>query len=114
MDLNQRINSFLKLGQHLIRMEEVAFNEIIDKASHNNPWFTTENIKLTINLEYFNTAVSKQLIRLFQELEANSAIKKVNVRWHYEEGDDDIFETGKMYQEFLTKIEFEFLEFEEI
>lgn len=47
MDLNQRINSFLKLGQYLNSIELGTLDEIIEKASYKNPWFTPENIKLS-------------------------------------------------------------------
>ncbi len=55
---------------------------------------------LTVQLEYFNTSSSKCLLDLFRKLENihNSGKGKVNVKWLYEEDDEDIMEAGDDYQ----------------
>src|SRR5512136_622927 len=52
--------------------------------------FSIDELNMEINLEYFNTAVSKQLYDLLKTAEANTRLKKVNLKWYYEEGDDEI------------------------
>ena len=55
---------------------------------------------LTVQLEYFNTSSSKCLLDLFRKLENihTSGKGKVNVKWLYEEDDEDIMEAGDDYQ----------------
>ena len=67
-----------------------------------------------VNLEYFNTAVSKQLYELFAKIDQNEHAENIHVNWHYEEGDEDSFESGMLYHEKFPKMKFEFLVHAEI
>jgi hypothetical protein len=74
--------------------------------------FENDSILINFRLEYFNTASSKQIftfIKLFME---NENVKKVQVKWNYEEGDYDSKETGEHFSH-LFKIPFEFIEYAE-
>jgi hypothetical protein len=73
---------------------------------------TCENITLNLKLEYLNTISSKQVYMLLCLINENSYVKSKSVNWHYEEGDDESYETGKEFEN-LTKIKFNFLEYEE-
>ena len=72
-----------------------------------------ETVVFDINLEYFNTASSKKLMELLRRLDVNSKINDLHVNWHYEEGDDDSVETAEIFEEFLNKAEFRYLEYAE-
>lgn len=64
---------------------------------------------MTFNLEYFNTASSKQIFKiatLFCELSKNY---KVNIRWHYDEGDKDMCDSGERFSK-LSGIPFELVQ----
>jgi hypothetical protein len=74
---------------------------------------TCESIRLNLKLEYLNTSSSKQVYTLLCLLNENINIKSKLVIWHYEEGDDESFETGKEFES-LTKIDFIFFEYAEI
>ena len=74
---------------------------------------TCDVITLNLKLEYLNTVSSKQVYSLLCLLNENPFIKSRSVNWHYEEGDDESYETGKEF-EALTKIPFNFLEYAEI
>jgi len=76
--------------------------------------FSAEEINLEINLDYFNTSVSKQLLDLFKTIEMNPDNKNINLKWMYEEGDDEMLESGELYQELLPGIKFTFHKFAEI
>lgn len=90
-----------------------------DAASFYNPllqWLSdygklglTNPVVFDMKLEYFNTASSKMLLDLFNELEtvAKSGADTL-VRWYYPEGDDDMQEAGEEYAE-LVEIRFEML-----
>ena len=74
----------------------------------------TPKLCLNINLEYFNTSVSKQLMNFFQALEANNRINEIVVNWNYEEGDEEIQESGEIYQELLERTTFNIVEYAEV
>ncbi len=76
--------------------------------------FSTDELHLEINLEYFNTAVSKQLYDMLKSAEANSRLKKINLKWFYEDGDDEILEAGEIYEELLPRINFTYQRFAEV
>jgi hypothetical protein len=67
---------------------------------------TTVNMRL----DYLDTSSSKHLFNIFQRLEtASERGRKVHVNWHYEQGDDEMAETGKDYQS-CFRIDFNLIE----
>ncbi len=62
MTLDQRISAFVKLGNHLSNLSEEAFETLALNAKNENPWFTPENIKRSINgiIQYLNEVKLKQ------------------------------------------------------
>ncbi|MFO7657805.1 MAG: DUF1987 domain-containing protein [Bacteroidales bacterium] len=74
---------------------------------------SAETVKFDINLEYFNSASSKKILDMLKTLDANSKVKNPQVNWHYEEDDDDTLEAGQIFEEFMNRIVFRFLVFEE-
>ena len=65
--------------------------------------------QLNIQLEYFNTSSSKCLLDIFRKVEQlqKASGKEVQVKWFYEEEDEDMKEAGEDYQS-LVKIPFSF------
>lgn len=66
MDFIKRTNAFLELGHRLKSMDQDVLTGIIEKANNQNPWFTPDNIRLSINgltqyleEEKFNTWLSR-------------------------------------------------------
>ena len=59
---------------------------------------TVENVTLHIRLDYMNTSSSKEIYLFFKCIRANEHIKKAVVNWYYEEGDDDVYETGREFE----------------
>lgn len=86
------------------------FTPIIDWISN----FTAEETYIEINLDYFNTSVSKQLLDFFKIIENNSGNKTINLKWMYEEGDDEMLESGELYKELLPRYNFTFHKYAEI
>jgi len=76
--------------------------------------FSLEEINMEINLDYFNTSVSKQLLDLFKTIDNKKSIVTVNVKWMYEEGDDEMLESGEIYQEILPRFRFSFQKYAEL
>lgn len=59
-------------------------------------------ITLIFDLEYFNTGAARYLYKFFVKI---SKLGGVKVKWIYESDDEDIFESGKEYEE-LTGLSF--------
>ena len=62
---------------------------------------TAEEIKVTIQLEYYNTATSKLLINLLLKLEKLQEKKPVTVEWIYDEDDLEMEETGNDFKNLI-------------
>ncbi|MTI31105.1 DUF1987 domain-containing protein [Xanthovirga aplysinae] len=55
-----------------------------------------------VQLEYFNTSSSKCIVEIFRKLEQISKEgREVHVKWHYEEEDEDMFESGEDFKEIV-------------
>ena len=67
-----------------------------------------EKIKFSINLEYLNTSSSMQLFKLLKMLEENCEIKEIDVLWHYDEDDEEHYETGQIFAEQLSRTNFSY------
>lgn len=76
--------------------------------------YTGNTIVIDLNLEYFNTSVSKQLHDFFIILNKKPETTKINVTWHYEEGDDEMLESGEIYEELFPRFSFTFNRYEEV
>ena len=64
-----------------------------------------------VKLDYFNISSSKRILFMFYKLnELHDKGYKVSVQWHYQEGEDDMYEVGQDFA-FMVKIPFEFCEF---
>ncbi len=85
------------------------FSPIIEwiKKYAGNPNDTTH---FNFKLEYFNTASSKQLFKIFLLLEELSKKKEVIIFWHYNNEDSDMFSSGDRYSK-LVKLNFQMVEY---
>jgi len=62
------------------------------------------------NLEYVNSASSKQIIKLLRRLLlVTIKHKQLKVNWYYEEGDSDILEKGEYFSS-AVKLKFTYIE----
>lgn len=104
-------SGFIKLtGRALPENAFDFFNPLIKWVKD----FSCKELNIEINLEYFNTAVSKQLHDLLKAIENNQNYHKINLKWFYEEGDDEILESGEIYEELLPRINFTYHPFAEV
>jgi hypothetical protein len=105
------VNGLLKLtGRALPENAHNFFNPLITWVKE----FSIDKLKIEINLEYFNTAVSKQLYDWLKAVESNSNYKDIHLKWFYEEGDDEILEAGEIYEDLLPRIKFDYQRFAEV
>lgn len=73
-----------------------------------------KEINIEFNMDYFNTSVSKQLLDLFRNLENNHRIEKINMLWMYEDGDEEMLESGEVFEELLKRFNFKFQKYAEV
>lgn len=71
--------------------------EWLDKYAE-NPQPKTQ---LSVNLEYFNTSSSKCLVEILRRLEKIHEKQAVVVKWHYEEEDEDMMESGEDFKKII-------------
>jgi len=65
--------------------------------------FPADVTTVDVNLEYFNSASAKVLIRIFQKIiYVSLKNKKYIFNWYYEEGDEDILERGEYFSSILS------------
>ncbi len=69
-----------------------------------------KKIVFEIQLEYFNTASSKQLAKMLLLIERFIENNSIIIRWFYEKEDNDMLISGNQYSKFL-KLDFEFIEY---
>ena len=63
-----------------------------------------------VKLEYFNTSSSKCILDVFKKLELiHKAKNDVDIKWYYEEDDEDMLEAGEDYES-IIRVPFEMIE----
>lgn len=48
MTIDERVEAFEKLGNYLISIDEVTFEDLLNKVRNENPWFTHGSIRLAL------------------------------------------------------------------
>jgi len=76
--------------------------------------FSADEVNIEFNLDYFNTSVSKQILDMFKIIEGNPANKVIKIKWMYEDGDEEMLESGEIYSEMLKRFQFTFHKYAEI
>jgi len=72
----------------------------------------TPGTRVVFAYEYFNTASSKMVMELIEEVKKiGENDPQLNVEWHYLEDDDDMLEAGEDYEE-IVGIEFQYQSYE--
>ncbi|MFO8021352.1 MAG: DUF1987 domain-containing protein [Perlabentimonas sp.] len=70
--------------------------EYHDQVLSQNTDFEKSLLTLNLKMTYFNSASSKFLLDILLEfMKFMSKGNKIEVNWYYEEGDDEIFESGE-------------------
>ncbi len=63
---------------------------------------------LTFNLEYFNSSSSKMFLQIINTLKPlESKDGGLSIRWYYIEDDEEIFDSGKIFEE-VSELKFDF------
>ena len=63
----------------------------------------SERTIVNLNFEYINTSSSKALHNILKSLnEGFDNAHQMEINWHYEVGDDDMFELGQFFQPYIS------------
>jgi len=69
-----------------------------------------EKTVVEVKLEYFNTSSSKCILDVFKKLEViHKAKNSVEIKWFYEEDDEDMLEAGEDYES-IIRVPFQMIE----
>lgn len=96
---------FIK-GRSLIENANGFFERIIKWTQ----LLTAPDVRLTVQLDYFNTSSAKNLFELLKTIDSNVHVRNFEVIWTYEEDDEDTLEKGLIYAEKLKRAKFAFNE----
>lgn len=96
--------SKISVPEDAFQFYEPILNWLKDYEKNPNP----ETV-FNFDLEYVNTASSKQLIQIMLLLEKIAEKSKVTIKWYYEAIDEDMQSLGERYNK-LVKVDFEFVE----
>lgn len=91
-------------GRSISENEITFYKPIIAWAS----MLQVKLLEVDVDLEYVNSRSSKMLFQLLKVMDVNPDIKTLIINWYYDEGDEDAFLKGQVYQEALTKARFNF------
>lgn len=69
-----------------------------------------ETLTLNIQLEYMNTASSKQIYSLLELAKENPWKKNIKIKWFFDVNDDEAYELGKEFEAML-ELPFEYYNF---
>lgn len=76
-----------------------------------NTDLNADRLNVRLRLEYFNTSSSKCLFDILRSVKSiQETGKEVNIKWYYEEDDEDMMEAGEDYSEILD-LPFVFVEY---
>jgi hypothetical protein len=69
-----------------------------------------DTLNFEVKLDYLNTSSSKLMVDLLKTIDANPKISNKEIKWYFEEDDEDILEAGQIIEETTYSTSFYFLE----
>lgn len=113
IDFNIDSGQFLIAGRSLPENAIEFYKPLFSWVEKNLGGGSGLSIAVNIKLEYFNTASSKQIAKLFLLLEEYITKHSIVINWFYEKEDNDMLISGSQYAKFLN-LKFEFTEVDEL
>ena len=109
VELDITKGTFYLTGRSLPENAIDFYKPLFSWVEENMQSVTGKSIVVEIKLEYFNTASSKQIAKLFLQLENFIEKNTILIKWYYEKEDNDMLVSGNQYAKFLN-LKFEFIE----
>lgn len=108
--LDKTTNEFKFIGKSLPEDVKEFYNPILDWIEQyvENP---NEDTVVEFNMEYFNSASSKQILDILERFSAiKDKGKKISVKWHYQHDDEDMEDAGESYAD-IVEVPFELISY---
>jgi hypothetical protein len=108
--LDKETNEFKFIGKSLPEDVKEFYNPIIDWIEKYTEVPNEETV-VEFNMEYFNSASSKQILDILERFSRiNEKGKKISVKWHYMIDDEDMEDAGESYAD-IVNIPFELISY---
>lgn len=108
--LDKETNEFKFVGKSLPEDVKEFYNPIIDWIGNYVEEPNDETI-VEFNMEYFNSASSKQILDILEKFALlNDKGKKIMVKWHFMEDDEDMEDAGESYAD-IVDVPFELVSY---
>jgi len=101
-------NTLIISGRSIPLSEAKFYDPFIEWARE----LESEKLVVEIKLEYMNSSSSKKLLQLLKALDSNHALGNLNIRWLYEEGDEELKDHGQVFEKLLKKAEFRIMKYD--
>lgn len=59
----------------------------------------SKEVSFEVKLDYLNTSSTKMMKEIIKTIDANSHIENKDIKWYYEEDDEDMLEVGQFIEE---------------
>jgi hypothetical protein len=108
--LDKNTNEFKFTGKSLPEDVKEFYNPVLDWIDDyaKNP---NDETVVEFNMEYFNSASSKQILDILERFsKINTTGKKVVVKWHFMQDDEDMEDAGSSYAD-IVDIPFELISY---
>lgn len=108
--LDKTSNEFKFMGKSLPEDVKEFYNPILDWIDEyvNEP---NEETVIEFNMEYFNSASSKQILDILEKFaQVTDKGKKMRVKWHYMQDDEDMEDAGESYAD-IVNVPFELISY---
>lgn len=69
---------------------------------------TTDTMQFEIKLDYLNTSSTKFMSEVIRTIDANNNIQNKEIKWFFEEDDEDMLEVGQFIEESTHSTQFSF------
>jgi hypothetical protein len=93
-------------GRSILEDPTPFYNEIVSGIKK----CSSKKFTLEIRIEYMNTSSTKHVLNLLKAVKDCYHTGDVNIKWFYEEDDEDMLEIGKDYES-LIRIPIDFYEY---
>ncbi|MEQ8237750.1 MAG: DUF1987 domain-containing protein [Cyclobacteriaceae bacterium] len=79
------------------------YTPIIDQLKQLSESKSTTSMEMSVFMEYFNTSSAKCFFDIFKQIKRMKGQgMDIDIKWLYEEEDDDMMETGEDYDDILN------------